>query len=382
MHEDHFSKVVVDINCMRKLFHKDYKYLINLNGNDFPLKTNYQLVQQLKKLNNTNLIPSVYVQDNEDKVNELFLGYELKNVNAKPAKKQFKHFPYYPEKRNKKEDAPEAKYVLVKNPIYNRTMEHLTNLTIFENQPEEYLIWEGSPYFAFTKAAIDFMLNTEDIRLKLFNFFAKTKNPERFVWAMINRLIDLPGANLDYRTDVTLDSSNLKYIKYDVMPEDRVLSYADDCYGKFYQGTCYFGALDVYFLKTAGFSKDKWFARNFDSVLDPRGAECLDVLIRDDMLDFAGKLMHEEMVKNKLSKEGVLSIPLAFDEDVSQFDDMEAEEKDSDYVSAMKMMVGEADLSENETQERYYGPLARTRINDTGHDIGRDPNLIQHIFYG
>ena len=52
------SVVRAELNCWRNLlkFPKKWKYLLNLTGQEFPLKTNYQIVKALKALNGTNNI--------------------------------------------------------------------------------------------------------------------------------------------------------------------------------------------------------------------------------------------------------------------------------------------------------------------------------------
>ena len=50
-----FGVVKAELSCMKDLLHyKKWKYLINLTGQEFPLKTNLQLVRILKILNGAN----------------------------------------------------------------------------------------------------------------------------------------------------------------------------------------------------------------------------------------------------------------------------------------------------------------------------------------
>ncbi|XP_064642576.1 beta-1,3-galactosyl-O-glycosyl-glycoprotein beta-1,6-N-acetylglucosaminyltransferase 3-like [Lineus longissimus] len=54
-----FSMLQADFNCMKDLLrYDDWRYFINLTGQEFPLVSNPELVKDLKKLNNTNFIPS------------------------------------------------------------------------------------------------------------------------------------------------------------------------------------------------------------------------------------------------------------------------------------------------------------------------------------
>ena len=51
-----WPRVQADINCMADLFNVSttWKYFINLCGQDFPLKTNLEMVRSLKALKGTN----------------------------------------------------------------------------------------------------------------------------------------------------------------------------------------------------------------------------------------------------------------------------------------------------------------------------------------
>ena len=50
----HFTRVSADLKCFDALLQRNTKwsYLINLSGEDFPLKTNYQIVKEVAPLAN------------------------------------------------------------------------------------------------------------------------------------------------------------------------------------------------------------------------------------------------------------------------------------------------------------------------------------------
>ncbi|CAJ1070115.1 beta-1%2C3-galactosyl-O-glycosyl-glycoprotein beta-1,6-N-acetylglucosaminyltransferase 4-like [Xyrichtys novacula] len=56
-----FSRVQADLNCLSDLLRSEvkWKYIINLCGQDFPLRTNIELVSELKKLNGTNMLETI-----------------------------------------------------------------------------------------------------------------------------------------------------------------------------------------------------------------------------------------------------------------------------------------------------------------------------------
>ncbi|XP_043540512.1 beta-1,3-galactosyl-O-glycosyl-glycoprotein beta-1,6-N-acetylglucosaminyltransferase 3-like, partial [Chiloscyllium plagiosum] len=55
-----WARVQADLNCMRELLEKPvpWRYFLNVCGQDFPLKTNREIVHSLKALNGSNLIES------------------------------------------------------------------------------------------------------------------------------------------------------------------------------------------------------------------------------------------------------------------------------------------------------------------------------------
>lgn len=57
----HISRLQADLNCLSDLLKSSvqWKYVINLCGQDFPLKSNFELVSELKKLNGANMLETV-----------------------------------------------------------------------------------------------------------------------------------------------------------------------------------------------------------------------------------------------------------------------------------------------------------------------------------
>lgn len=60
-----WSRVQADLNCMADLYRSStqWKYLINLCGQDFPLKTNLEMVRMLSSLKGRNSLESVELRD-------------------------------------------------------------------------------------------------------------------------------------------------------------------------------------------------------------------------------------------------------------------------------------------------------------------------------
>lgn len=75
-----WSRVQADLNCMADLYRSStqWKYLINLCGQDFPLKTNLEMVRMLSSLKGRNSLESVELRDSNKwrvkKIHEIVNG--------------------------------------------------------------------------------------------------------------------------------------------------------------------------------------------------------------------------------------------------------------------------------------------------------------------
>uniref|UniRef100_G3TX67 Glucosaminyl (N-acetyl) transferase 4 n=1 Tax=Loxodonta africana TaxID=9785 RepID=G3TX67_LOXAF len=63
----HISRLQADLNCLSDLLRSSvqWKYVINLCGQDFPLKSNFELVSELKKLDGANMLETVKPPNNK-----------------------------------------------------------------------------------------------------------------------------------------------------------------------------------------------------------------------------------------------------------------------------------------------------------------------------
>lgn len=64
-----FSVLEPELICIEELLkrHKTWKYFINLTGQEFPLRTNYELVKILDSINGANLVEGTVKRDNTDR---------------------------------------------------------------------------------------------------------------------------------------------------------------------------------------------------------------------------------------------------------------------------------------------------------------------------
>ena len=75
-----------------------------------------------------------------------------------------------------------------------------------------------------------------------------------------------------------LSDVRVRYVKNNWKEEqtNKELAYEERCYGKWIRNICNFGAMDIHWL----IKQKYWFANKFDPDVDPRGVECVDVIVR------------------------------------------------------------------------------------------------------
>ena len=149
-----YSRLQADINCMHDLLNYTdikWKYLINLPAQEYPLKTNLEIVKILKLFNGINSIESVYDSASNYRVNETY------KVNPKTLKME----------STKQRKPP---------PPHNMT------------------VGKGSAYGAFSRRFVEFALNDERAQ-DLLKWTEDTYSPDETFWATlaINKHLGTPG---------------------------------------------------------------------------------------------------------------------------------------------------------------------------------------------
>ncbi|XP_019492876.1 PREDICTED: beta-1,3-galactosyl-O-glycosyl-glycoprotein beta-1,6-N-acetylglucosaminyltransferase 7 [Hipposideros armiger] len=151
-----FARLQADINCMKDLVHSKFQwnYVINLCGQDFPIKTNKEIIHYIRsKWSDKNITPGVIQPEN----------MKSKTSQSHP------------------EFTPEGNIYVSPNKIFKDEPPH--NLTIYF----------GSAYYILTRKFVQFVLT--DIRAKdMLQWSQDIHSPERHYWVTLNRLKDAPGA--------------------------------------------------------------------------------------------------------------------------------------------------------------------------------------------
>ncbi|XP_011914332.1 PREDICTED: beta-1,3-galactosyl-O-glycosyl-glycoprotein beta-1,6-N-acetylglucosaminyltransferase 7 [Cercocebus atys] len=133
-----FTRLQADINCMKELVHSKFQwnYVINLCGQDFPIKTNREIVHYIRS--------------------------KWKDKNITPGAIQPPHI------NNRFKDKP----------------------------PHNLTIYFGSAYYVLTRKFVEFILT--DIRAKdMLQWSKDIRSPEQHYWVTLNQLKDAPGATPD-----------------------------------------------------------------------------------------------------------------------------------------------------------------------------------------
>ncbi|KFV40881.1 Beta-1,3-galactosyl-O-glycosyl-glycoprotein beta-1,6-N-acetylglucosaminyltransferase 7, partial [Gavia stellata] len=226
-----FSRLQADINCMRDLVHSkiQWNYVINLCGQDYPIKTNKDIIQYIKsKWNGKNMTPGVVqplhmkhrtqVSYREYVHSGMSYVYPTKNIKAKP--------PY--------------------------------NLTIYF----------GSAYYILTKEFVEFTLT--DARAKdLLEWSRDTYSPDEHYWVTLNRLNepyvfkDAPGATPNANWE-----GNIRAIKW----KDQEGTIHKGCKGHYIRDICVYGLGDLQWI----IESPHLFANKFEPATYPLVMDCLE----------------------------------------------------------------------------------------------------------
>uniref|UniRef100_H3DEF4 Glucosaminyl (N-acetyl) transferase 3, mucin type n=1 Tax=Tetraodon nigroviridis TaxID=99883 RepID=H3DEF4_TETNG len=231
-----WSRVQADINCMADLYNSsiNWKYFINVCGQDFPLKTNWEIVQMLRLLRGSNSMESEKMPEGKKwrvtKVHEVVDG------------------------------------------AIQGTEKHK------EAPPFNLPILSGNAYIVVSRGYIRSVL--EDKRIQVLIEWAKdTYSPDEFLWATIQRMPGVPGstrpnAKFDM-TDLNAIARLVKWQGHEGSDGSPDAVYAE-CQGRHVRGICVYGVGDLRWL----LDQHHLFANKFDIEIDPFVIYCLEKYLR------------------------------------------------------------------------------------------------------
>ncbi|XP_053323625.1 N-acetyllactosaminide beta-1,6-N-acetylglucosaminyl-transferase-like [Spea bombifrons] len=223
------SRLLADRNCMKDLVESDvpWKYVINTCGQDFPLKTNKEIIQHLKKFKGKNITPGVLPPDHA---------------------------------------IPRTKYVHREDIVHSFVRR--TNV-LKPPPPHNMTIYFGSAYVALTREFTKFIL--EDQRATdLLKWSMDTYSPDEHYWVTLNRIPDVPGSMPNGMWE-----GDLRAIKW------RDMNDHGGCHGHYVRDICVYGPGDLQWLLNA----KSIFANKFELKSYPPTLECLEMRIRERTLN-------------------------------------------------------------------------------------------------
>ncbi|XP_069507214.1 beta-1,3-galactosyl-O-glycosyl-glycoprotein beta-1,6-N-acetylglucosaminyltransferase 7-like [Ambystoma mexicanum] len=231
-----FSRLQADINCMKDLVNPkfNWKYVINLCGQDYPLKTNREIIQYLKrKWNGLNVTPGV-LQPEHMKHRTQVSYKEFVNVGVSYV---------YPTSRRK------------------------------TPPPHNITLYFGTAYYMLTRQFANFILRDQRAT-DLLEWSKDTFSPDEHYWITLNRIPDAPGATPEAQWE-----GNIRAIKW----REQEGSTHHGCNGHYVRDICIYGLGDLQWI----IETPHIFANKFEPIKYPLVTECLERRFRLKVLQQA-----------------------------------------------------------------------------------------------
>ncbi|KAJ6664522.1 hypothetical protein lerEdw1_007179 [Lerista edwardsae] len=237
------SRLQADLNCMKDLLRSGtrWKYVLNMCGQDFPLRTNKEIVQYLKGFKGRNITPGI-------------LPPAAMTVRTKYVYKEHigKAASYMQQTRKVKSPPPH-------------------NLTIYF----------GSAYVALTRPFVEFLFD-DPRALDLLEWSKDTYSPDEHFWVTLNRIPGLKFLSRFLQTGVPGSMPNaswegdLRAVKWSDMAKQH-----GGCHGHYVRSICIYGTGDLNWL----LNSKQLFANKVELKTYPPTVECLELRLRERALN-------------------------------------------------------------------------------------------------
>ncbi|XP_070848788.1 beta-1,3-galactosyl-O-glycosyl-glycoprotein beta-1,6-N-acetylglucosaminyltransferase 7 [Chaetodon trifascialis] len=231
-----FSRLQADLNCMKDLARSTigWRKVVNLCGQDFPVKSNLELVQ--------------YMQ-----------GKEWRDRNMTPGVKQ-----------------PESMRHRTQLQHMEITGSHvaLKGVGLKKGPPPHNLqVYFGTAYYALTRAFVDFVLKSP-IAHDLLEWSKDTFSPDEHYWVTLNHVKEAPGSHIDGGW-----AGDIRAIKW----RDQEGGAHSGCKGYYVRDICIYGVEDLPWI----INRNSMFANKFESNSFPEALDCLEQWHRNKVLSQA-----------------------------------------------------------------------------------------------
>ncbi|XP_062852731.1 beta-1,3-galactosyl-O-glycosyl-glycoprotein beta-1,6-N-acetylglucosaminyltransferase 7 [Trichomycterus rosablanca] len=228
-----FSRLKADINCMKDLVRSTVKWrkVINLCGQDFPIKSNLELVR--------------YMQ-----------AAEWRDKNMTPGVKQ----PEYMQHRT------QIQYVEVKGQyVAPRGQRNKKS-----SPPHNLQLYFGTAYYTLTRAFVEYVLKST-VAKDLLEWSKDTYSPDEHYWVTLNHMKDAPGSKVNGGWE-----GDIRAIKW----KDQDGKSHQGCNGSYVRDICVYGIEDLPWI----ILKNSMFANKFDSTVFPEALDCIEQWHRHKVL--------------------------------------------------------------------------------------------------
>lgn len=228
-----FSRLKADINCMEDLVRSptNWKRVINLCGQDFPIQTNLELVRYMQesRWKDKNMTPGVK-QPSYIQYRTQFQYKEVKDSHVAPVGKGHKKGP----------------------PPHNLT------------------IYFGTAYYSLTRQFVHYALNSP-VAKDLLSWSRDTFSPDEHYWVTLNHVPEAPGSYPESGWE-----GNIRAIKW---KEQEGISH-QGCQGRYVRDICIYGTRDLPWVV----EKYSMFANKFETAGFPKALDCLELWHRHKLL--------------------------------------------------------------------------------------------------
>ena len=245
-----YTRLEADIKCMKALLPRKWNYLINLCGMDFPLKTNYQMVNYLRGLYPHQSAESFPLARGSGKSLRFEYSWISDSAKEKPSEDEYplENIPngafWRSNVKNKMESYPLGQDAV----LFGGSGKQIQSLV-------NYLPF--SAYNIFSRDFINFTC-THPVVESIFKWSRDTYSPEEYVWATLVRQDFAPGSRpKSGKFDVNEIQSRARLVKW----SDYAGVQYPYCDGYWRHSICVYGYGDVGWLM----KREHLFANKFDT---------------------------------------------------------------------------------------------------------------------
>ncbi|XP_042319766.1 N-acetyllactosaminide beta-1,6-N-acetylglucosaminyl-transferase-like [Sceloporus undulatus] len=226
------SRLQADLHCLRDLLASPvpWRYVLNGCGQDFPLRTNLEVIRHLKGFRGRNITPGVPM----------------------PARYASRTTFVY-----RQHMGPQASFM-------KRTSQAKPP------PPHNLSLYFGSAYIALTRPFVEFLFHDKRA-LDLLDWSKDTYSPDEHFWVTLNRIPGVPGS----MPNATWEGG-LRAIKW----SDAEANHGG-CHGHYVRSICIFGTGDLKWL----LNSKNLFANKFELGTYPPTVECLELSLRERALN-------------------------------------------------------------------------------------------------